>query len=550
MTWIAITPGLLLVVLSLLPFWHSRRWMPSWIRTVVGLSALQCLLAVAMLLARAASLLTGGQALASPPLDSQLGLFGEFMPQWDATAVTMLALVSFIGWVVSRYSSRYLAGDPNQGRYFRWTALTVGAVCLMATAGSLLAFAICWALASLGVHHLLMHYSDRKPASAAAWTKFTFSRAGDICLIVALAALLGESASTRFASFGQIAGDLDISGMTSSVVAWSVILAACLKSAQFPFHSWLPQTIETPTPVSALMHAGIVNAGGYLLVRMNGFFAEHTAPLLLLAVIGATTAVVGGVIMSTQSSIKRSLAYSTVAQMGFMMLQCGLGAFSAAFVHIIAHSLYKAHAFLSSGNAVVDVPAPQAQQFVDRFPRLAAWLRPMPNIDGWKAALLSSLVTLTCLGFAVWIFQLDPASKPAGWLLCYVAFLAFMSGALRAARSGNRPAFAFTLLAIGLLSATYVGSYWIADKIVAPANPPTSLASSAVSWLIALAFLGLFLWQLNMQTSKRATGSLAELQSRLYVHAVNGFYVEAIWYRLLGFGRVRVQPSISSLEQI
>ncbi len=130
------------------------------------------------------------------------------------------------------------------------------------------------------------------------------------------------------------------------------VIGAMTKSAQIPFHSWLPDTMETPTPVSALMHAGIINAGGFLIIRLSPLVSQSHVALDLLAIVGAATAILGAVVMLTQTSIKRTLAYSTIAQMGFMMLQCGLGAFSAALLHIIAHSLYKAHAFLSSGSVL------------------------------------------------------------------------------------------------------------------------------------------------------------------------------------------------------
>jgi NADH:ubiquinone oxidoreductase subunit 5 (subunit L)/multisubunit Na+/H+ antiporter MnhA subunit len=125
-----------------------------------------------------------------------------------------------------------------------------------------------------------------------------------------------------------------------------------LKSAQFPFHSWLPDTMEAPTPVSALMHAGIINAGGFLIIRLSPIVALSAASLLALALCGAFTALFASLVMLTHASVKRSLAFSTVAQMGFMMLECGLGAFGPAVLHLVAHSLYKAHAFLGSGGAV------------------------------------------------------------------------------------------------------------------------------------------------------------------------------------------------------
>ena len=133
-----------------------------------------------------------------------------------------------------------------------------------------------------------------------------------------------------------------------------LVTAALLKSAQFPAHGWLIEVMETPTPVSALLHAGVINAGGFLILRFSGVISLSTPSLETMALVGGFTALFGSVVMLTQTSVKVSLAYSTIAQMGFMMLQCGLGAFPAALVHIVAHSLYKAHAFLTSGS-VIDI---------------------------------------------------------------------------------------------------------------------------------------------------------------------------------------------------
>jgi NAD(P)H-quinone oxidoreductase subunit 5 len=151
-----------------------------------------------------------------------------------------------------------------------------------------------------------------------------------------------------------------------------IVLAALLKSAQLPFHGWLVEVMETPTPVSALLHAGVINAGGFLVLRLADIVAPSEGALHLLSLAGGATALFGSIVMLTQTSIKVSLAYSTVAQMGFMMLECGLGAFAAALLHILAHSLYKAHAFLSSGS-IIDLaraswtPSPGGQPHPARF---------------------------------------------------------------------------------------------------------------------------------------------------------------------------------------
>ena len=169
-------------------------------------------------------------------------------------------------------------------------------------------------------------------------------------------------------------------------------LAAVLKSAQFPTHGWLTEVMETPTPVSALLHAGVINAGGFLLIRFADVMLLAPGVLAALVMIGGFTALFGSLVMLTQPAVKTSLAWSTVAQMGFMIFECGLALFPLALLHIVAHSLYKAHSFLASGGAVE---------------RVAAIRRPGPVAvpDAGAVAALSSrrspFTSLVGLGFGV-----------------------------------------------------------------------------------------------------------------------------------------------------
>ncbi|MFQ3595618.1 MAG: proton-conducting transporter membrane subunit, partial [Sphingomonadaceae bacterium] len=264
----------------------------------------------------------------------------------DAVSAVMLLLVGFIGWVVLRYSRTYLDGEAG---HFRFTALmagTLGAVLLLVQAGSLLLFLASWVAMSMGLRQLLLFYPDRPGAQRAAAKKRVFSRTGDVALAGGFACLLaaygtGEVGSILAAARAGEGGVLAVLG--AALLAG----AAILKSAQLPFHGWLTEVMETPTPVSALLHAGIINAGGFLLIRFADVLLLAPGVLAVLALIGGLSALVAGLVMLTQSAVKTSLAWSTIAQMGFMILQCGLALFPLALLHIVAHSLYKAHAFLA-----------------------------------------------------------------------------------------------------------------------------------------------------------------------------------------------------------
>ena len=271
---------------------------------------------------------------------------GPLGVHFDALAATMLLLVAFVGAIVVRYTRRYLDGEPGQGRFLRWLCLTLAAVLTLMLAGNLALLAAAWIATSLTLHRLLLFYPQRPAAQLAARKKFIASRIGDACVIGAAALVYGAYGTVEFAALFGAEGALAANPGHASLpwIAGLLVAAALLKSAQFPLHGWLPEVMETPTPVSALLHAGIVNAGGFLIVRMSPLVSQSGGALDALVVAGLVTALFGATVMLTQTSIKVALAYSTVAQMGFMLLQCGLGAFSAAVLHLVAHSVYKAHA--------------------------------------------------------------------------------------------------------------------------------------------------------------------------------------------------------------
>lgn len=280
----------------------------------------------------------------------------------DRLSLCMLAVTGFIGAVVHRYAVRFLTGEARRERFLAWLVTTVSSVQLLLLSGDLLMLAGMWMLVSLALHQLLVHYRERERAVVAARKKFLVSRLGDVAMLTAVGLLFSRFGTLSLpALFDAARGPLgagDTAALASAGLALAV--AAACKSAQVPVHSWLPDTLESPTPVSALMHAGVVNAGGYLLIRLSPLLAEAGSALTLLVILGTLTAGVGMLVTWTQPEVKRALAWSTVSQMGFMILQCGLGAFSAALVHLVGHGFYKAHAFLASGtlSAVVSPRGP------------------------------------------------------------------------------------------------------------------------------------------------------------------------------------------------
>ena len=307
-------------------------------------------------LAFGASLIAAGAVAWTGPINHtylQLSPALSLSLYLDAVACTMLVLVSFLGALVIRYARHYLAGDARQGRFIRWLCLTLLAVLVLIAAGNLAVFALAWVATSLCLHQLLVFYPERPAAQLAARKKFIVSRVAEACLVLAIVLIYHGFGTLDFAAM-HVARQAATS-LPRAELAWIaslLVVSALLKSAQLPFHGWLPEVMETPTPVSALLHAGIINAGGYLLIRTSPVVQLYQPALDAMAVVGAATALIAGLIMLTQTSVKVSLAWSTCAQMGFMLLQCGLGSYATALLHIVAHSLYKAHAFLSAGSVV------------------------------------------------------------------------------------------------------------------------------------------------------------------------------------------------------
>lgn len=444
----------------------------------------------------------------------------QFSVYIDGVSTLMLTLVAIVAWVICRFSVRYLDGEPNQGSYFRWTSFTIGAVSLFVVAGNLVVMVLALLLTSIGLHQLLVHYVDRPTAHRAAGIKFFFSRLGDVSLIGAAVLLYGEFGTLELPQMFTAARSLSASVIDDrgALFAAACLIGSCaiFKSAQFPFHTWLPETMEAPTPVSALMHAGIVNAGGYVLIRMSPIVSLSPAAMWMIAGMGALTAIMAAVVMLPQTSVKGTLAWSTIAQMGFMILQCGLGAFSAAMLHIIAHSLYKAHAFLSSGSVMTEA-AGMVSHSQQRPPRLAS---------GFNFGLSAFVVSLLFLAVS-YVTDVTLQSKPGGYLLGLILCMGLMRWMSIMLANGPQLLISGVTVTTGLLIA-YLTAFNTIAAIVGPSVPDTTViaSSNALMVTVAIIFAVVLTFEILMPRYRSSKWS-----QRLYVHAANGFYVDVAWRR-------------------
>ncbi|MEO1767752.1 NADH-quinone oxidoreductase subunit 5 family protein [Thiobacter aerophilum] len=282
---------------------------------------------------------------------------GGVMLQLDPLARLMALTVASISLVVHVYSVRYMAEEPGYARFFALLDLMTAVILLMVLAQDLITLLIAWQLVGVVLYFLLAQDLTRPAAGRYALWSFLTYRLGDVPLVLA-AVLLYQAHGTVslpeiFQRMAAAPHAHQVAGVSLSVVTGLlVVLSAFARSAQVPLHTWLPYTMEGPTPVSALMHAGIVNAGGFLLNRFAPVFVHAGAVLHVVFAVGLITAVLGSVLMLMQNDVKKALGYSTMGQMGFMFVECGVGAFSLAIYHLIAHGLFKGTLFLGAGSII------------------------------------------------------------------------------------------------------------------------------------------------------------------------------------------------------
>ena len=442
---------------------------------------------------------------------SHLGWFGI---RFDALSATILLLVSFLGAIIIRFSQNYLAGDATQGHFFKWLCFTLGAVMALVISPGLVQFMIAWIATSLGLHKLLIYFPDRLGTLLSARKKFIVSRAGDLCLVGAFSGLFMIYGVQDFGQLFAATHDAGASLDQHAWIGWLIILGALLKSAQFPFHTWLPDTMGAPTPVSALMHAGIINGGGYLVVRLSPVLVNTPGALHMLAICGALTAVYASMVMLSQTSVKRALAYSTIAQMGFMLLQCGLGAFHLAILHIVAHSLYKGHAFLSCGSAVETAKKLNTKPHFAQLAPSRIWF-----------AVSVSMVIVVILAIA---FGVSPSEKPGMLVLSMVVVMALTQLIWTSMRRGQTgPALGRTVGVAGGIAALYYVLALAAQVTLASALPAHPHSAPLFESIIAVALLAFLITSIRFQDGEPGFLTVA-YKRRLYVHALNGFYMNTL----------------------
>jgi len=279
----------------------------------------------------------------------------------DGLTVTMWVAATFFSGIVHSYSRRYMAGSRTIDRFFlRVFAFTL-AVMVLVAANSLLLFGAAWLAMGLVMADLIGHADGWPQAQAAAALARRYFLAGSGLLAVALATLWWATGATTVTGVAAATSTATTATPLLLVAAGLLLLAAMVQSALLPFHGWLLSSMTAPTPASALMHAGFVNAGGVLLVRFAPVVTVDAGIMLAVVVVGAVSALGGKLLKTVRPDLKGALGCSTVGQMGFMLMQAGLGFFAAAITHLVLHGCYKAYQFLASGSRV-DRQSPTTSQ--------------------------------------------------------------------------------------------------------------------------------------------------------------------------------------------
>jgi len=433
--------------------------------------------------------------------------------QLDLVSDAMFLLVSTLALVVVRYSRTYLAGQRGLDRYARYLLLTVASVTVLVTSNHLLVLMVAWFATDIGLHQLLTFYRTRRQAIIVAHKKFLLSRLADACFVSSIVFIGSEVGSLRIDVVTAFAQQHDELSPPLQIATVLMVFGVLLKSAQLPFHGWMLQVMEAPTPVSALLHAGIVNIGGFVMIRLAPLMANADVAQGILVGVGLFTTIVASLVMTTRVAIKGVLAWSTIGQMGFMLVQCGLGAWHLALMHLLAHSLYKAHTFLSAGSVV--------QQW------RAAHLVHSPPTTLWHLLGATLLVGVAVAPFyAATALVTGHASATLG-PLAIVLGLSFAPMVGRALAAGRRALLLAALFTAGA-SAAYFGWHVVFELLAPEINAGRS--ESSLRWSIVVGGLVLlFLTQSILQT--RPNGRFSNW---LQPHLLSGLYIDD-WFTRMTF---------------
>jgi NAD(P)H-quinone oxidoreductase subunit 5 len=437
----------------------------------------------------------------------------------DFLTVLLLFMASSLTVAIAQYALRYLAGEKQQGYFYKYLCSTSVSVTVFLVSQNLLLMFLALLVISYSLNRLLTIYPERSSGNDAATKECILSRVADVLLVISLVLIYTTWGTFRIDSLSMVIAESLAQGESSalfSVVALLIALAAIIKSVQFPFHFWLPDTMETPAPVSALMHAGILNAGGILVIKSGAFISHSVSASMLMVIFGSVTAVFASLVMITQNDFKKKLAYSTVSQMGMMMLACGLQLYSVALFHIFAHSFYKAKAFLSIGSIIEESKRIQCKQQS------------------------SGTLVLCCTIFlgVIIIYAASTTQKyfnTAYAIYFAILFIGLVDGMLV---KGFRPGFVGALLKSAGIILGAIILYILIETVLDNRTRDTFLQEGGAPsddriFILYVGYLAYALFSLGLYLSNKILVPKNHMLEKLYVYFWNGGYLPVITTRML-----------------
>ncbi|WP_457600247.1 NADH-quinone oxidoreductase subunit 5 family protein [Hydrogenivirga sp.] len=463
----------------------------------------------------------------------------------DALSVVMSLTVSGISFIVHAYSVRYMKDDEGYTRFFALLDLITFSILLTVLAGNLILLFIGWHLVGVFLYFLLSHNIRSSEASRFALWTFLAHRAGDIPLLLAIILLYRNFGTFNIGELGEkLVGGNNVGNV--ELVGVLIVLSAFAKSAQFPLHVWLPYTMGGPTPVSALMHAGIVNAGGFLINRFAPVFYNAEIGLHLAFWVGLITALLGSTLMLMQNDIKRALGYSTVGQMGYMIMECGLGAFALAVYHLIAHGIFKATLFMGSGSVIHEarkdpnIPEDEVYSFFVRRelpPAKLPWI---------TFAVITVSVPLAIVVLAHLVVGVDVFKYQGAIILLFFGWVTGAQTIFSIYKLGARSVYKLLLFVVLSFSVVVLGYVVVGhsfekflypdrgliDKVYENASIHPEVFELQILILTAVVILGwVFVYYAN-QNRELVAPKLKGLYLSLYTHLSRELYIPDLYERL------------------
>jgi NADH-quinone oxidoreductase subunit L len=502
----------------------------------------------------------------------------------DPLSVLMMLIVGGVGSLIVAYSIGYMDGEDEERRYFAYMALFVFSMLLLVQGGNFLMLLVGWGLVGLSSYLLIGYHHERPSAVAAAKKAFVMNAVGDATMVLAFFLLIQRTGSLEFEAGIDWASGADGSWAVN-LVALGLLGGAVAKSAQLPLHTWLPDAMEGPTPVSALIHAAtMVTAGVYLLVRFGELFEHAPRVQDVAAGIGALTLLIAGLIALVQVDIKRVIAYSTMSQIGYMFLAAGIGAYANAMFHLMTHAFFKALLFLAAGIVIHALAGEQDMRRMgglrSALPRTwvafvigAAALSGIPPLSGFfsKDAILASALAEGAFGRVLLVVGLAGAFLTALYTFRMV-FMVFGGEPSPYAREHlHRPdrtePWLWMALTVAVLAVLAMIGGWIqipgvwhpfadflepaVEPLVEPTGTQDAIASAlAVTLGIAGIALAWWLYSARARPVPRSRALQTLLERKFFFDEAYdwAFYRPAVWTARLARGLIEQPVIMGSLS--